>query len=321
MALAATTTIATTNVFAEETEGLETQSVTQVETTETQEAESTETQVVEISNADKIVRLKAQEQVLESKIKATENKLDKQKEESKKSLATTDAYKATAVADFSNISVMVNADTPENLEKEITSYKVQKTAVESQRISLEKVEQRIAEEKAAKEKAEKEAAEKAAREKAEAERVAAEKAAAEKAAAEAAAKETAIEQAANNAVVTPSSVTPVQHATNGTYPVGQCTWGAKTLAPWAGDYWGNGGQWADSARAAGFRVGTTPVAGAIIVWTDGGYGHVAYVTDVQSETSIRVQESNYNGNMYIADYRGWFNPIGIQGQVSYIYPN
>ena len=38
-----------------------------------------------------------------------------------------------------------------------------------------------------------------------------------------------------------------------TYPVGQCTWGVKTLAPWAGNYWGNGGQWAASAAAAGFR--------------------------------------------------------------------
>ena len=36
------------------------------------------------------------------------------------------------------------------------------------------------------------------------------------------------------------------------YPHGECTWGAKALAPWAGDYWGNGGQWAASARSAGF---------------------------------------------------------------------
>ena len=54
-----------------------------------------------------------------------------------------------------------------------------------------------------------------------------------------------------------------------TYPVGQCTWGAKTLAPWAGNYWGNGGQWAASAAAAGFRVGSQPQVGAIACWNDG----------------------------------------------------
>ena len=105
------------------------------------------------------------------------------------------------------------------------------------------------------------------------------------------------------------------------YPVGECTWGAKTLAPWAGDYWGNGGQWAASAAAAGFRVGSQPQVGAIACWTDGGYGHVAVVTAVQSTTSIQVSESNYLGNRSIGNYRGWFNPVNAQGTVTYIYPN
>lgn len=105
-----------------------------------------------------------------------------------------------------------------------------------------------------------------------------------------------------------------------TYPVGQCTWGAKELAPWAHNFWGNGGQWAHSARAAGFTVGTTPVVGAIAVWDDGGYGHVAVVSHVQSAYSIKVLEANVNGNQYIADHRGWFNPTVVQGYVSYIYP-
>ena len=106
-----------------------------------------------------------------------------------------------------------------------------------------------------------------------------------------------------------------------TYPVGQCTWGAKTLAPWAGNYWGNGGQWAASAAAAGFRVGSQPQVGAIACWTDGGYGHVAVVTAVQSTTSIQVSEANYLGQQSIGNYRGWFNPTTAQGTVSYIYPN
>lgn len=106
-----------------------------------------------------------------------------------------------------------------------------------------------------------------------------------------------------------------------TYPVGQCTWGAKTLAPWAGNYWGNGGQWAASAAAAGFRVGSQPQVGAIACWTDGGYGHVAVVTAVQSLTSIQVSEANYLGQQSIGNYRGWFDPTTAQGTVSYIYPN
>ena len=106
-----------------------------------------------------------------------------------------------------------------------------------------------------------------------------------------------------------------------TYPVGQWTWGAKTLAPWAGNYWGNGGQWAASAAAAGFRVGSQPQVGAIACWTDGGYGHVAVVTAVQSSTSIQVSEANYLGQQSIGNYRGWFDPTTAQGTVSYIYPN
>ncbi|MFA9468140.1 CHAP domain-containing protein [Streptococcus sp. E24BD] len=107
------------------------------------------------------------------------------------------------------------------------------------------------------------------------------------------------------------------------YPVGQCTWGVKELAPWAYTYWGNGGDWAASAAADGFTIGTVPVEGAIAVWTDpyGGYGHVAYVTDVQSEFSIQVLEANIGGNPNIANYRGFFDPTQTsEGVVSYIYP-
>lgn len=130
------------------------------------------------------------------------------------------------------------------------------------------------------------------------------------------------------AVQTQAAAAPVATTTRPTYstsassyPVGECTWGAKTLAPWAGDYWGNGGQWAASAAAAGFRTGSQPQVGAIACWNDGGYGHVAVVTAVQSTTSIQVSESNYLGNRSIGNYRGWFNPVNAQGTVTYIYPN
>ena len=126
-------------------------------------------------------------------------------------------------------------------------------------------------------------------------------------------------QAAAAPVATTSR--PTYSTSASSYPVGECTWGAKTLAPWAGDYWGNGGQWAASAAADGFRTGSQPQVGAIACWNDGGYGHVAVVTAVQSTTSIQVSESNYNGIRSIGNYRGWFNPTTAQGTVTYIYPN
>ena len=113
-------------------------------------------------------------------------------------------------------------------------------------------------------------------------------------------------------------------STPNTYPVGQCTWGAKSLAPWAGNNWGNAKDWIASAQAAGHSVGTTPVVGAIAVWPNdgGGYGHVAYVTSASGVNSIQVMESNYAGNMLIGNYRGTFDPTSSAhgGSVYYIYP-
>ena len=134
-------------------------------------------------------------------------------------------------------------------------------------------------------------------------------------------------------VTTPTptpTVTPTVSITNrhkyntdaSSYPMGECTWGAKTLAPWAGDYWGNGAQWATSAAAAGFRTGSTPQVGAIACWNDGAYGHVAVVTAVESNTRIQVSESNVGGKRYIGNHRGWFNPTTTsEGFVTYIYQN
>jgi surface antigen len=112
----------------------------------------------------------------------------------------------------------------------------------------------------------------------------------------------------------------VEYTAN-TYPAGQCTWGAKEMAPWVGNYWGNGGDWVASAAALGYEVGTTPKVGAIAVWTDGGYGHVAYVTDVAANGHIQVKESNYGGVYYPSNVRGFFDPTTTsEGTVSYIYP-
>lgn len=124
---------------------------------------------------------------------------------------------------------------------------------------------------------------------------------------------------------TPSPrITTYINETN-TYPVGQCTWGVKSLAPWIPNWLGNAGGWAVNARAKGFRVGTTPRVGSIVVWPHdgGGYGHVAYVTHVSSNTRIQVKEANYAGKHYIGNFRGWFNPLDSfwGGDVSYIYPD
>lgn len=110
----------------------------------------------------------------------------------------------------------------------------------------------------------------------------------------------------------------VEYTVN-TYPIGQCTWGAKEAAPWVGNYWGNANDWAVTAVSLGYEVGTKPKVGAVMVWTDGGYGHVAVVTAVSETGEIQVVESNYAGNTTLADYRGWFNPSNESAQISYIY--
>lgn len=119
----------------------------------------------------------------------------------------------------------------------------------------------------------------------------------------------------------------VQHVnyegTDNTYPYGQCTWGVKAVAPWAGTQWGNGADWARSAARDGFRTGSNPEVGSIASWDDGGYGHVAYVTHVDSATGyVKVVEANYAGDQSLGDHRGWFNPSdGSWGAVTYIYNN
>ncbi|KRO17135.1 hypothetical protein IV56_GL000460 [Lacticaseibacillus saniviri JCM 17471 = DSM 24301] len=72
-----------------------------------------------------------------------------------------------------------------------------------------------------------------------------------------------------------------------TYPWGQCTYYVKMVAPWVGNYWGNGNQWGASAKKVGFKVDNQPAAGSVVSfasnqWVGGWqadpyYGHVAYV--------------------------------------------
>lgn len=88
------------------------------------------------------------------------------------------------------------------------------------------------------------------------------------------------------------------------YPWGQCTWWAYVrrhqLGLPAGSYFGNGAQWANSARAYGYRVDQTPSVGAVIVFAPGQdgadpvYGHVAIVEAVYGNR-ILISESNARG--------------------------
>lgn len=202
-----------------------------------------------------------------------------------------------------------------------TLVDVQKNKLDSLKVESKNLESRLSAAKEKLEKAETKHAdlEKKQKEQEEAARKAAEEAARQEAlAAEAKAKENAI---ASGQVVTGHSQPGFDYANAGTYPVGECTWGVKVMVPFVGPYWGNANQWANSARQAGYRVGTKPIPGAIAVWNGGEYGHVAYVSDVQSETSIQVLESNWGGNRTIGNHRGWFNPVGAYGDVVYIYPN
>ncbi|MER7416880.1 CHAP domain-containing protein [Micromonospora peucetia] len=85
---------------------------------------------------------------------------------------------------------------------------------------------------------------------------------------------------------------------------GQCT----SFAAWAlrsrvgvpfnnqygGAMWGNAKDWVAAAGRAGVPVHNSPKAGDIAVRLGGTYGHVAFVTSVNSNGTFEVDEYNYN---------------------------
>lgn len=89
------------------------------------------------------------------------------------------------------------------------------------------------------------------------------------------------------------------------YPWGQCTWWAYVrrhqLGLAAASHFGNGGQWAYTARALGYTVTSKPGVGDVVVFApgqegaDGYYGHVAIVEHVNADGSILISESNAKG--------------------------
>lgn len=96
-----------------------------------------------------------------------------------------------------------------------------------------------------------------------------------------------------------------------TYPEGQCTWGACVRAyrlGWkhVGKYWGDGQNWASSARGEGYRTTTdAPVPGAIVSFPAGVqgadvlHGHVAVVEHIDTaKGTILISEMNVKGPVY-----------------------
>lgn len=105
----------------------------------------------------------------------------------------------------------------------------------------------------------------------------------------------------------PARQTKINYSSSAnTYSWGQCTWYVKSVAGWAGNNWGNGQDWANSARQAGYTVNSTPSVGSIAVFAGGqtvhgvgagaydwvaapGFGHVAYVVGVNGN-SVTIQQ-------------------------------
>ena len=63
--------------------------------------------------------------------------------------------------------------------------------------------------------------------------------------------------------------------------------------------YGNACEWGYRARREGYRVDNTPAIGSIAWSTAGGYGHVAWVSNVMGD-NIEIEEYNY-------DYKGNYN--------------
>lgn len=83
------------------------------------------------------------------------------------------------------------------------------------------------------------------------------------------------------------------------YTFGNCTQFVAGTFAWVGAHWGNGCQWADSAKAQGLTVTKQPTAGAIAVYDCGlagsnGNGHVAVVQKLNSDGSFLLNEVNWN---------------------------
>lgn len=81
------------------------------------------------------------------------------------------------------------------------------------------------------------------------------------------------------------------------YAWGNCTYWAFAMRLWANKpiptTWGNANTWDENAIRDGYIVDHTPKVGAVMQTDEGGYGHVAYVTEVDAKTGKwKVSEMN-----------------------------
>ena len=277
------------------------------------------------SITEAISRVAAMSEIVSANNKMLQQQKEDKKAISEKQVANNEAIN-TVIANQQTLADDAQALTTRQAELKVAELNLaaEKATAENEKASL--LEQKAAAEAEAKAAAEAEAAYKA-KQASQQQSLAASANTTFAAQVQATSSSSSVSSSDDDSSYTPAATTvsqrPTYSSNASSYPVGQCTWGAKTLAPWAGDYWGNGGQWATSAAAAGFRTGSTPQVGAIASWDDGGYGHVAVVTAVESTTRIQVSECNYDGSgtQPIGNYRGWFNPTASRGTVRYIYPN
>lgn len=94
------------------------------------------------------------------------------------------------------------------------------------------------------------------------------------------------------------------------YPVGQCTGfvgsilQAKGISQSNWTYLGNGNQWASNAQSRGIKVDQVPTVGAVVSFKAYGSsyygygGHVAYISNINSDGSVHIYEGNFGGRSF-----------------------
>ena len=110
-----------------------------------------------------------------------------------------------------------------------------------------------------------------------------------------------------------SKWTYTKDITNG-FARGQCTWYAAIISPnifpYTDDnsqsrvFGGNANQWCANAKAAGFRIGSKPSAGSIIVYSRlrSSAGHVGKVIGYSaSEGTMVIRDMNYAGKFIVTE--------------------
>lgn len=109
-------------------------------------------------------------------------------------------------------------------------------------------------------------------------------------------------------------VVPSQPKAVNPFPWGQCTYwvASQRYVPWQG----NAVQWWPEARAYGVPEGQVPVVGAIAVYDNSYYGHVAFVTRVLPNGSWQQSEMNVYG-LGVKDVRTMIP--GEDGFLGFIY--